>query len=502
MKRISSRIGMAWLLFACPAAIAQTQPGLAQSPRATLLSLYAKRAATLVAPQDTAQANPHSGHHPDAQAGKAEAISPSQPGGPALRLEDLEQMALASNPTLVQAAAEIRAAESRKRQAGLYPNPTVGYTGSEIRGGSFRGGEQGFFVQQNIVLGGKLGRSKNIFEQERKEAETEAEEQKLRVLNGVQILFYQALAAQKMVDLRQQMQKLAQDAVETAHQLANVGQADQPDVLQAEVEADQADVALDTAKQAQLRVWKELAAVVGKPELPLARLDGNLEDLPSVNTDELLQTILRESPSVKIAALNGKRAEAELARARREPIPDLQLRAGLQQDRELLETGGKPVGVIGFAEVGVQIPVFNRNQGSVQAARADLERAQQETRRTELVLRQRSAAVFERYQMARATAEKYKSQTIPRAERAYKLYMSKYYEMAAAYPQVLISQRTLFQLQADYVSALSNLWTSYVALKGFLLTDGLEAPATPSEAQRPVREINMPASMPPNPSPE
>jgi hypothetical protein len=35
-----------------------------------------------------------------------------------------------------------------------------------------------------------------------------------------------------------------------------------------------------------------------------------------------------------------------------------------------------------------------------------------------------------------------------------------------------------------------------------LLTDGLEAPATPSEAQRPVREINMPASMPSNPSSE
>ena len=499
MKRISSRIGMAWLLFAYPVAIAQTQPGLTQPPRATLLSLFAENAGTLAAPQDAAQASPQSSHHHDAQTAKLEANVKEQPGGPALRLEDLEQMALASNPTLVQAAAEIRAAEGRKRQAGLFPNPTVGYTGSEIRGGSFRGGEQGVFVQQNIVLGGKLRLSKSVFEQERKEAETEAEEQKLRVMNGVQILFYQALAAQKMVDLRQQMDKLAQDAVETAHQLANVGQADQPDVLQAEVEADQSEIALDATKQTQLRVWKELAAMVGKPELPLARLDGNLEDPPSVNTDELLQAILRESPSVKIAALNEKRAEAELARARREPVPDLQLRAGLQQDRELSDASGKPVGAIGFVEVGVQIPVFNRNQGSVQAARADLERAQQETRRTELVLRQRSAAVFERYQMARATAEKYKSQTIPRAARAYKLYMSKYYEMAAAYPQVLISQRTLFQVQADYVSALSSLWTSYVALKGFLLTDGLEAPVTPSEAQRPVREINIPTSMPSNP---
>ena len=75
-----------------------------------------------------------------------------------LRLEDLEQMGLANNPTLRQADAEVRATQGRWRQAGLYPNPTVGYQGEQIRGGSFRGGEQGAFVQQDIVLGGKYAR--------------------------------------------------------------------------------------------------------------------------------------------------------------------------------------------------------------------------------------------------------------------------------------------------------------------------------------------------------
>src|SRR6266571_5430888 len=123
----------------------------------------------------------------------------AQATGPGLRLEDLELMALNNNPTLSQAAAEVRAASGRKQQAGLYPNPTVGYEGAEIRGGSFRGGEQGFFVQQNIVLGGKLGLSRQVFEQERQQASAEADEQRLRVLNNVHLLFYQALAAQKML---------------------------------------------------------------------------------------------------------------------------------------------------------------------------------------------------------------------------------------------------------------------------------------------------------------
>src|SRR5215470_7031687 len=108
-----------------------------------------------------------------------------QSTGKVLRLEDLEQMGLASNPTLRQADAEVRATQGRWRQAGLYPNPTVGYQGEQIRGGSFRGGEQGAFVQQDIVLGGKLGAARSVVARERKQAEAESEEQQLRILNGI-----------------------------------------------------------------------------------------------------------------------------------------------------------------------------------------------------------------------------------------------------------------------------------------------------------------------------
>ena len=82
---------------------------------------------------------------------------------------------------------------------------------------------------------------------------------------------------------------------------------------------------------------------------------------------------------------------------------------------------------------------------------------------------------------------------IPQAERAYKLYLNRYSNMAAAYPQVLIAQRTLFQLQTDYVASLESLWVSTITLKGFLLTDGLESPTSPTEIDRAVRETNLPA---------
>ena len=52
--------------------------------------------------------------------------------------------------------------------------------------------------------------------------------------------------------------------------------------------------------------------------------------------------------------------------------------------------------------------------------------------------------------------------------------------MAAAYPQVLISQRTWFQLQADYIQALENAWQSSLVIKGFGLMDGLSVPVSPA----------------------
>ena len=49
-----------------------------------------------------------------------------KPTGKLFHLEDLEEMALRRNPTLVQASAEVQASKARQQQSGLYPNPRVG----------------------------------------------------------------------------------------------------------------------------------------------------------------------------------------------------------------------------------------------------------------------------------------------------------------------------------------------------------------------------------------
>ena len=126
--------------------------------------------------------------------------------------------------------------------------------------------------------------------------------------------------------------------------------------------------------------------------------------------------------------------------------------------------------------MGFEIPFFNRNQGNVAAARANLDRAERDVQRVRLSLRMRMARVYKEYQDASITADRYRTQMIPRAQQAYDLYLNNFRQMAAAYPQVLIAQRNLFQLQQDYIDALVNAWRNAVEIEGLLLKGGLEAP--------------------------
>lgn len=401
-------------------------------------------------------------------------LGAASPGG--LRLEDLEQMALANNPTMAQVQANLQVAAGLTRQAGLYPNPMIGYYGDEIRGGYIGGGKQGGFASQTIVLGGKLRAARRVAELEANEIATGAQVQRLRILNNVRALFYQVLAAQRMVEVRQNLFRLATDATQTSHQLGNVGQADRPDILQAEVEQQQANVSLRVAQQNLQASWRILAAVVGRPGLPVTNLEGDLEAIPDLNYEEWIATALRESPEIKLAQQAVERAEASLVQARKAPIPDLQVTGLLTQNYEPLDTTRKPTGLMGGAQVGIQLPIFNRNQGNIAAAKGEIESAKQELGRVKLQLERDLASIFRDYEAARVTVQQYKAEMLPRAEQAYKMYQANYQKMAAAYPQVLISQRTLFQLEGDYIQALENTWHSALLIRGFGLTDGLAAP--------------------------
>ena len=286
--------------------------------------------------------------------------------------------------------------------------------------------------------------------------------------------FYAALTAQAEVVVRQRLLRVALDAVETVHQLANVGQADAPDILQAEVESEQAKIDFVAAQRDYLRGFARLAALAGREDLVVSPLAGSLESPPAFDAEAQVTLAVQASPEVKRAEAAVAVSEAKLKAARRESVPDLQLRAGEQYSFEhLTEVPIHPVGPQSFASAGVEVPLFNRNQGTIQAATAELESARQEVVRRRLMVRSQMEPMAQLYLQAGFTAERYRTELIPRAQRAYQLYLGKYQAMAMAYPQVLVSQRTLFQLQISYLHALRDQWTYAEGLRSFGLSGGL-----------------------------
>lgn len=400
---------------------------------------------------------------------------------PALRLQDLERMALESNPTLAQAEAAIRASEGRRVQAGLLPNPVIGYAGGEFAFRAFSDkSEHLAFVEQTIPLGGKLSKSRRIFAQEKVQSEQEATVQKQRVLNGVRILYYRALGAQQLFEVRTQLAGLAREAVKVTGELFNVGQADRPDVAQIRIEAERAELDLIMAENERDQVWQELGSVIGNPFLKPGPLDGDIEkNLPLLNREALLSQMMANSPEIRRALAGVERAKASVARARAEVSPDLYLRGGIGYNRELLEKEialNRRTGPEAQVEIGLRIPLFNRNQGGIATAGAELDMAEREVRRVELLLRARFASSFRAYLNSHRVAMQYEKQIVPQAQGAYETYLRNFRGMAAAYPQVLIAQRTFFQVRAEYVEALVNTWQNAVLLQGYLLNGALDAP--------------------------
>jgi cobalt-zinc-cadmium efflux system outer membrane protein len=270
-----------------------------------------------------------------------------------------------------------------------------------------------------------------------------------------------------------------------------VGQADTPDVLQTEVEREQSALEYNTAERSYIQEFRALAAIAGKADLPLAPLNGDLEQPPQIDTTQISESILRESPSIKRARQDLTAAQAAVKSAKRESIPDLTVRAGVEQNYEHLpDDSTRPVGLQGFASVGITLPIFNRNQGNVGAAEAEVERAGKEVTRVTLSLQRAVQLIAQTYLADTAQVQRYREAMIPRAQRAYQLYLDKYRSMASAYPQVIVSQRTLFQLRVAYVQVLADLWRRAIALQNYALSGALNTPGMPDVSAG----FNLPAA--------
>jgi cobalt-zinc-cadmium efflux system outer membrane protein len=394
-----------------------------------------------------------------------------------MTLEQFLSLADKANPTLAQAQDNVDRSRQQARQISLAPDPIVGYSGDHIRGGQYHGGEQGAFFSQEFVLGRKLALRRDIYRAEGRANQYALEVQRARVHNDVARAFFDTLAAQQSVVIHDRLLKVALDTDTNTHELSRVGQADAAAILTAEVAAEQARIDFLNAQRMFIAHFAQLATYAGQHSLEIHPLTGTLVEPPDFNPEEYVQRDVEESPLVKRAQADESLGQARLKDAGRERTPNLNVTAGVWYSGEEVNSG-KKAGWESFVQAGVQLPLWNRNQGNIQTSKVLLDRAHRDVERTKLWTRNQTEPLAQQYLTAHFTAERYRTEMIPRARRAYQLQVTKYQQMALEYPAVLVAQHLLFTLQLGYIEALNQEWRAAISLQNYALMNGLEEPVS------------------------
>ena len=169
-----------------------------------------------------------------------------------ISLGQLEEIGLNNNPSLAQRAARIESLHGKWIQAGLAKNPAIGYSGEEI-GDLGTAGLQGGFINQEYVLACKRELSRAVVAQEIAKAEQAWAAQRQRILTDVRVAYYDVLIAQRKVEVADELVRISDSAVAASEALLRAAEISVIAVLQAEVEAEQAEITY--ARQGTRTSW-------------------------------------------------------------------------------------------------------------------------------------------------------------------------------------------------------------------------------------------------------
>lgn len=390
---------------------------------------------------------------------------------PPLSLDDLQNLATQNNPTLIQARAQVEGELGKAKQAGLYMNPSLAYNGDLLGLPTAGAGEwQGGMAQQEIILGGKLKLSRQKYLARADAARQQLQAQTLRVSNDVKTSYFHVLASVKRLNMQLELWKSMHDRWLTVGEMINLGEANEADRQLANANQECQRLQVMEAENDLMYSWENLIAVLGV-NIPYRKLAGDLEGEPQLMSwDSLVERLIKQSPQMGEAHEKLKSDEITLKREQRQKIPNVVLSGGAGYDQ--LDQG--------FAaranfEV-VNIPLFDRNQGTVQQARADLNRQRAQVQLVEIQLRKKLAEKYREYVTAVQHVQAYKKTILPALRKRYELMLTSYKDTRTDWPTVLEAQHDFFKERLAYIQFLENWREHEVLLNGFLLTGALEAP--------------------------
>src|SRR5207253_2267937 len=123
-----------------------------------------------------------------------------------------------------------------------------------------------------------------------------------------------------------------------------------------------ARVNLEQARIQYRSAWLQLAAAIGQPDLAPSPLAGFIEMAPPPLSYELVHDrMLAVHTDLRAAEAGVAKARYNLKLAEVTPVPDVSLKVVVQKD-----FSSPPFLTQAGVEIGVPIPVWDRNQGNIQ----------------------------------------------------------------------------------------------------------------------------------------
>ncbi|MGQ0637422.1 MAG: TolC family protein, partial [Planctomycetaceae bacterium] len=390
---------------------------------------------------------------------------------PQLTLADLERLALDNNPTIVQASADIEAAAGAAIQAGAYPNPVVGYEADTVGSAGTRN-YQGVFIEQEIKTAGKLDLARSIATVDLMNKQLGLRKSRADLLRKVRSNYFAALVARENLRYSTALVRFTNEVYRVQVEQLKGGQAAAYEPMQLRALAVQARGAFAQARNRYVSAWKQLAAALGEPDLPATALAGRV-DLPyhPVDFEAAISHMLTYNSDM-LAARNlefQKRLELRLAEVI--PIPNINLYTAIQKDFTTPPVSRTTYNV----QLGVPVPIFNRNRGGIQQARGELVRASEEMNRVRLDLTAQLADAFERYETNRTLLEYYRDRILPDFARVYRGVYERHQQESdqVVFGDIIVAQQFLQTSIATYVVAMNAQWTAYADITALLQLEDL-----------------------------
>ena len=361
----------------------------------------------------------------------------------ALTLEQALEEAAARSPAITSARARVEAAEARIRQAGFRSNPELSLEVENFLGtgdlSGFQGTETTLAVNQRLDISGRR-RSRVAAAR----ADLLVERLRLAIaradlVQAVREQFARAVTAGERLRIATENEEVAQELARVATILVDEGREPPLRGIRARSAAAQAVAEREAARAEEQAARNTLASLFGVTDPP-ERLTGSLLDLQptTVNPEQSLEVRLAQAERLRAEAEIGR----EVAAGRLDPAVGLGV-------RHVRETGD--VGLVGG--ISLPLPVFDRNQGNIAAARAGARAAEANLASVTVSARVRARNAIVNVEAAAARVEALEQAAVPEAAEALRLARISYREGRATLLELLDAQNAYRSAQLALVEA-------------------------------------------------